>query len=428
MAKVVSISKNRVFPVNSRSVYSFKNGNSSLTFQITEDNMRLIDSSSIRVNFLLNVLDDVTTRNGQTPCRPNNQNAAGGGARASSLNCRIGAHSVIGVLRLSNMNNEVIEEVRSYGHAQSSVLPAVTSFESYKNWGSAKYNAYAKNDTQGLAVNSVIPCSLQLRAGILNTGRPLSTADLGGLQITLQLESDNMVLFGANAADCHYELSQVSLTYTSLNLAAPDMPSNEMVQFPAYSHYLNIVQSSDDSQSLMLGLRSCRAAFTNYIKTSHLNNFTRDSFETNRLQDANAADVDIKTITHMKNNVKFPKKYDINERIPVTNGVYEAQLQREYLDCFAPFRNVNSCLQSPETQGFKSIDPAEKDTPDALFVGGTGSNYDGLAVGSGADFSSAMYSARIQSELLDGTANSAFTYALSNQGLAVKRQNVQPVM
>jgi len=428
MAKVVSISKNRVFPVNSRSTYSFKNGNASMTFQITEDNMRLIDSSSIRVNFLLNVLDDATTRNGQSPCRANNQDTAGTGAKVCNLNSRIATNSVIGVLRLSNMNSEVIEEIRSYGHMLSSVLPATHSFETYQNWGSLKYNAFAKQDTQGLACNGVIPCSLQLKAGILNTGRPISTADLGGLQITIQLESDNQVLSGTDASNCHYELSNVSLTYTSMNLAAPDMPSNEMLQYPAYSSYLNIVSSSDDSQSLSLGLRSCRAAFTNYIKTSNLNNFSKDGYETNRLRDAGDADVDIKTMTHMRNNVKFPKKYDINERIPVSNGVYEAQLQREYLDCFMPFRYIASSLQSPETQGFKSVDPLEENTPDVLFVGGTGANYDGMKTGQGADFSQAMYSARIQSELLDGTPNTAFTYALSNQGLAVKRQNVQPVM
>ena len=427
MAKIVSISKHRVFPLNSRNEYSFKNGNSSLTFQISEDNMSLVDSSSIRLNFLLNLIDDATTRNGQTPVRPNNQDTAGTGTKACNLNARIGASAVIGVMRLSNMNSEVIEEVRSYGHLLASVLPATHSFETYQNWGSCKYNAFANELTQGVAVNGVIPCSVQLRAGLLNTGRPISTADLGGLQITIQLNSDSQVL-NADSSTYHYELSNVSLTYTGLNLASADMPSSEMLQYPAYSSYVNIIQSSDSSQSLALGLRSTRALFSNYIKTANLNNFAEDGYETNRLQ-SGAGDTAIKTMTHMRNNIKFPKKYDINERIPVTNNVYEAQLQREYLDCFhGAFRYIDSCLQSPETQGFKSVDLAEENHPTIKFVGGTGANYDGLKTGMGADFQNAMYSARIQSELLDGTPNTAFTYALSNQGLAVKRQNVQPVM
>lgn len=128
----------------------------------------------------------------------------------------------------------------------------------------------------------------------------------------------------------------------------------------------------------------------------------------------------------MRNNVKFPKKYDVRENIPVSNGAYEAHLGREYLDCFKPFRSYTSSLQSPETQGYKSSNTV--DEPDARYVGGVGNNYDMLGVGMGANFKDNMYALRIQSLLNDSTSNTAFTYSLSNQGLAVRKQNVQPVM
>ena len=130
----------------------------------------------------------------------------------------------------------------------------------------------------------------------------------------------------------------------------------------------------------------------------------------------------------MRNNVKFPKKYDINERIPVVNNVYEAHLGREYLDCFKPFRKISSTLQSPETQGFKSVDTKEINVPDQKPVYGVGCNYDMLQIGMGSNFKDNMYSVRVQSELQDSTSNTGFTFSLSNQGLAVKKQNVQPVM
>lgn len=428
MVKVVGIQKARLFPINSRSTYSFKNGNPTVNFEIAPDPTRLLDVNSLRMNFVLNVLDDATTRNTQTPARVNNQDtaAAPGGARACLLDERVGANAVVDVLRLSNFKNEVIEEIRNYSRLLASSMPALTSFEAYKNWNSNKNLAFGKSTTEGLACNGPMACSLALRAGILNAGAPISTNDLDGLKISLQLAPDNFVLYGANASNCHYEISKVSLTYNWILLDSPDPVGSETLQYPSYSSFINIVQSSDDQQSLMMNLSSVRAAFTNFVKTSNLNNFAANSLETNRLQDANGLNKDIKTYTHMRNNVKFPKKYDVRENIVVANAAYEAHLGREYLDCFKPFRTLSSSLQSPETQGYKTSNII--DEPDTRYVGGLGNNYDMLGVGMGANFKDNMYALRIQSELDDSTSNTAFTYSLSNQGLAVRKQNVQPVM
>jgi hypothetical protein len=50
-----------------------------------------------------------------------------------------------------------------------------------------------------------------------------------------------------------------------------------------------------------------------------------------------------------------------------------------------------------------------------------------LNVGAGVEFKNSMYSMRISSELTD-TPNSTYTFTLSNQGLQVKKQMVEPVM
>lgn len=430
--KVVGISKARVFPINSRSTYSFKNGNATIDFEISPEQMRLMDTRSLRLNFMLDVLDDATTRNAQNPCRPNNQNTAGTGAKDILIDSRTGVHGIIDTLRISNFKSEVIAEIRNYGHMCASTMTALTSFDAYKNWNSCKSVAFAREDTEGLAVNGTMPCSIELKAGIFNSGQPVSTMMTDGLKIKISLQSDNTFLFDngggdAAASNSHYELSKVSLTYNWINLEAPMMPGNENLQFPAYSSFTNIVQSSDDQQSLMMNLKSVRAVFTNFIKTSHLNNFSRNSFQTNRLQDAGAANVPIKNYVHLRNNIKMPKKYEINERIPVTNDVYEAQLGREYLDCFRPFRSIVSTLQSPATQGYKSVDYGDYDHPDEFYVGGLGNNYDMLMIGAGVEFQNSLYALRIQSDLTDSTANTAYTFALSNQGLQVRQQNVQPV-
>jgi len=418
---VTGISKAKVFPINSRSTYSFKNGNPTLDFEIAPDAQRLLDVKSLRLNFLFDVLDS----NGN---RVNNQNVNGTGAVECKVDSRVGVNSVIDVLRLSNFKNENIEEIRNYSRLLASTLPAMTSFDAYKNWCSNKNQAYAREDVEAMAVNGTLACSLPLRSGLFNSGSPINTNAMDGLKISIQLSPDNFVLYGSNASTCNYQLSAVSLTYNWIHLEAPLPLSNDMIQYPTYSSFINIVQSSDDQQSLMMNLGSVRAAFANYCKTANLNNFSANSLETNRIQDNAGADKKIKNVVHMRNNVKFPKKYDINERITVTNGAYEAQLGRDYLDCFRPFNKISSCLQSPETQGFKSVDAEDYSTPDAnRYVGGVGCNYDMLQTGMGSEFKNSMYSVRLQSDMTDSTPNTSFTYALSNQALAVRKQNVQPV-
>lgn len=431
--RVVSISKNRVFPINGRSTYSYKNGNPVIQFEISPDEMKLVDTRSMRFNFLFDLLVPIT-RNGVNPSRPNNNQYVGGETETDvKFNSRVGVNGVIENLRLMNFQNEVIEEIRGYGRLLASTIPALTSFEAYKNYGSSVNLATANDDAQKIYANGQLACSIKLRAGLLNSGQPLDLNSIDGLKINIQLAPDSLFL-KSDQAEAYYQLSSCSLTYNSLNMESPIKPSNMMMQYPAYSSFVNILQSSDDTQSLMLNKSSVRACFTNFIKTADLNNIAKDSLTTERPKDSADADKRIKSVVHLRNNVKFPKYYDIDERDQVVlssvqnNGAYEAQLGRAYLDCFRPFNQITSCLQSPETQGFKSIDATELNSPDAGYVGGIGANYDQLGVGSGAEFKQSSYAVRLQSELQDNTANTVYTFALSNEGLRSKNQSVEPVM
>jgi len=425
--RVVRIRKNRNFPVNSRASYSFKNGNPNIDFELQGDPSTLVDVRTMRLNFQLSIVK----ANGD---RPNNQDTRGTGATDCKIDSRVATNSLIDVVRLSNIEkSEVIEEVRSYSRLLASTLPALTSFSAYQTWGSNKNNAYAREDTESLAVNGVVNCNLQLRTGLMNNGVPISTSVLGGLRISLQLSPDNYVLYGTNASDFHYEMSGVSLTYNTLVLERPMMPTGESFQYPAYGAFLNTLASGDDQKSLMMNLQSVRSFFTNFIRTSNLNNFTSNSLETSRIKNGAGDDKEIQNLNFMRQNVKFPLKYDINERIVLNNGAYPAFINRTYLNSFKPFRQITSCLQSPTTQGTKSVEntyPAVQDfnKPDEKYVGGTGIRYDALNVGAGAQFGSAMFSSRNQNKLEDGTTNTEFSFALSNQGLKVQQQSVQPVM
>jgi len=420
--RVVRIRKNRNFPINSRSVYSFFNGNPNIDFELASDPSSLVDVRTMRLNFQLNI----KKANGD---RPNNANTRGTGATECQIDPRVATNSVIDVVRLSNLErSEVIEEVRSYSRLLASTAPVLTSFSAYQTWGSNKNNAFARQDTENLAVNGVVNCNLQIRTGLMNNGVPLSTALLGGLKISLQLSPDNYVLFGGNASDFHYEMSSVVLTYDTLVLERPMMPTADNFQYPAYASFLNTLASGDDQKSLMMNLGSVRSFFTNFIKTASLNNFTANSLETNRIKNNAGDDKEIQNLNFMRQNVKFPLKYDINERIVLNNATYPAFLNRTFLDAFRPYRNITSSLQSPATQGDKTIKADDYNQPDEKYIGGAGIRYDALNVGQGVDFKNAMFSSRNQNKLQDGTTNTEFSFALSNQGLKVSQQSVQPVM
>ncbi len=430
--RIVSISKSRVFPVNGQKEYSYKYGNPVIQFEISPDEMKMVDTKSMRFNFLI----DLLYNDGNNVVRPNNfdYKALGQGDKTDiSFSSRVGVNAIIENLRLMNFQNEVIEEIRGYGRLLASTIPALTSFEAYKNSASCVNLATGQNDAQLRYVNGQLACSIKLRAGLLNSGQPLDLNALGGLKINIQLAPDSLAL-ASDEDTAYYLLSSCSLTYNGLQMEAPIQPSNIAMQYPAYSSFVNIIQSSDDTQSLMMNKSSVRACFSNYIKTSELNNLEYNSMATNRLADTNTEKKRIKNIVHLRNNVKFPKYYDIDERKVVevasnqSAGAYEAELGRGYLDCFVPFNQISSCLQSPFTQGFKTIDDIDYDKPDDDYVGGTGSNYDQLGIGSGAEFKNSQYSVRIQSELTDGTANTVTTFSLSNEGLRSKNQSVEPIM
>ena len=423
----VGIQKAKIFPTNAQTNFSFKNGNPQITFNIAPDN-KLLDTKTLRLNFNLEI---VQTANNNL--RPNPQDILQSGATtACSMNSRVAVNSIIDTLRIrSQGSNEVIEEVRNYSRLLASVIPCLSSFGSYKNWISNKNNAYARSDVQSIACAVEIPVSLQLRSGLLNSGQPINTMASDGLVIDIMLSPDSFCLFGANASSFFYQISDVNMTWNWIEMSSPMLPNSEQFQYPAFNSYLNVVQSSDDQSSLLLALQSVRSVFSNSIPSKKINNFDFDSLETPRLQDEptnnNFTDKKVQEYTHLRNNVKFNKQYSVDERQAVQDDVYEAHKNREFLDCIQPFRNITSMLQSPATQGTKTITTGFLDVPDVdKYVGGVGVNFDTTASGSGVNFGNAQYALRLVSEL-NNTPNSLFTYTLSNQGLNLKQAQVQVV-
>lgn len=416
--QITHVEKAQQFPINVRSDgYSFRYGANNITFNLGSVNDRLVDVNSLRLNFTLQVID---TDGGDTYV--NNQDSYGTGARACLIDERTGVNGVIHTLRVaSSATNNNLSEIRNYNRLLCATLPTNKSFFDYKADVSVKDLAFGRSDTQGLAVNGDMACSIPLRAGIFQD-KPLNLADFGGLTIDLNLAPDNLFLYGANAGDCFYRLQDVNLTWNWLVLSSPMPPSNEQLQYPLYRNFLNILQSSDATTTLNMALKSVRSVFTTFIRSANVNNFATNSFTTEKIRDAANADQEIQEYSHRRANVRYNNKFNVSERVAVINDVYPALLGRNGLNALQPFRNITSCLQNPEIMGVKTIKSDDQDQPDARPLYLVSVNFDQMYLGFGADFDRATYGLRIQSQLTTAEANSMYTYALANAGLAVGKQ------
>ena len=428
--RVTHIENAEQFPINVRSDgYSFKYGASNITFNLGAVNDRLIDVNSLRLNFKLQVIDT----DGSDSYVNNQDTYATGSVRACLIDSRTGVNGVISTLRVTNGNNSVISEIRNYNRLLTSLLPANKSFAGYKSDVSVQELAFAREETQGLAVNGDMACSVALRAGIFQD-KAINLADMNGMVIDITLAPDNLFLYGANASDCFYRLRDVSLSWKWLVLDAPLPPSNEVFQYPLYRNFLNIIQSSDATTTLNMNLGSVRNVHSTFIKSSQVNNFATNSFETNQLQDNGGVNKAVKEYSHRRNNVRYNNNFNVTERVALTNGVYPALLGRNGLNAIQPYDNITSCLQAPETQlvgarTFKGITVGDQDLPDDRDLYIVGVNYDQLFVGFGADFERSTYGLRLESELDTAEANSMYSYGLANAQLLVSKQgqNVQQV-
>ena len=452
--KAVNIEKAEVFPINSMASFSFKNGSPIINFEIAPTPNKLIDTSTLRLNFHLKC----GYGSGANFLRVNNQatygatNVPARGQATGVMNSRVGVVSVIDNIKLSNFKNEVIEEIRNYSRLNASVIPCLNSFERYKNSLSNVYYGFGNQVAQQLRNNSDMNCSIPIRAGVLQSGKPLDVQSMGGLKFDFNLSPDSFVFNCLDSANggtgtanygegrVYYELSEVSLTFNYIVLNQNIPPKNEVIPYSAYNSFLQIIHSSDNQNTLNLALSSVRSVFQNFLPSPYINNYLVDSLQTPVLRNKGinstypvASATQIKELTHLRNGVKYPKQYSIDERNVVSRqSAIPAHQLRDFLNGIKSFNLITSTLMSPATQESRSQSVTNYDKPDGGINGyeiyGTASRYDALNMGAGAEFMNSGYTVRLLSTLDGGSPNNAYTFTLSNQGLGVKNMGVNPVM
>ena len=125
------------------------------------------------------------------------------------------------------------------------------------------------NDVYQREVSRDMEFALSLSNGFFrsNTYVPLDR----GLQIKINLASDNMVLFGKDAQNMVYELQDIFLMGDYIDIAKPR--KSDQMQYVYYHNYHNVINSSNDHQNINLNLSMVNNLYHNFVPAAWSNNF-----------------------------------------------------------------------------------------------------------------------------------------------------------
>lgn len=440
---IQSVQKFILYPVNKSSSYSYYKSSPTIEFQFNNQNSRLIDRNTLRLYYKLNI---VSKTNGKLPANVFDVKARGANQAdyeyVSKLNPKVAASSAIESLTVSNMVGQTIEQVKQYNRNLASIIPATSSLGDLSTLYQNTYASEANVNGMERKCSGSIPCALRLNAGYLQK-QGFLPLNQGGLNIKIQLASDNRVLCGLNASEYYFELKDVYLAGKYLVLDKPLDNSKQVDEYVAYYSYMNVLQSSLSHSNLNLALGMVIQLYQNFIPSTWNNNFLTDSMATPPLLEYENNTFEEKTLTQanfMRGAVRFPMEFPVDG----PESWYQTLRSRLFLNSIYSYSKLQNTMISPVSENVSSMVPAKSlaypnplqveedqgllhqwqfqasdnwaksnnNIESAANVFGVGIKLDQLSVGSGVEYKTASYNYTIQS-LLNTTANNSNVYALA---------------
>ena len=445
---IASVQKLQIFPLNQRSLYSFKDGSPIINLQIGRQNA-LIQGKSVYLNFKLKVLNP----QGATPV---NDPGSPKGNDDVFLNSRLGAWSVIDRLTVSEASrNQTIEGLRDVGRVLAAVRPAsVSALDFNTHLNNKSLSGTRKHVTATLLANEGIDVSLRLAdlSGFLNHGPiPLNQIPLN---ISIQLAPDAQALqvaaVGTDPAErtegktgMTYSLSDVFL---SADLLVPDAAmatqlnkqSALEIGFDSYSNIFNVQNSSNQTTSLQLGLSSVKSVFTTVAPPDAQNNFIQDSFTTGEFKASGGTnDAKIDRVSFLRASMNFPIENELEVNAQSTAGLPLTPVLKHGLRSVGRWnaREVANTLTAPCTQNggrvtdtmfdgtpFSTVSTISQTQPEKLRIYGV--DMDSYS-NAGLDFSGVTCGLRVNMD--SASAMGLHTTAIARHTVLVKNEAVSVV-
>ena len=463
---IVANQKFNIRPLNAKNEYSFRYSGGNIVFQFSNNPLLMLDPNTLRLNATVRLLQGNSTL-GANPAaadegRPNNHQelagvvGAGGTGTVSvapkkdiTTTSRCAAPSIFNTVTITNNNDVMIEQMRNYGRALSTILPMTASQHDYNSHMNIHYGCFgARATAQDVANNMDISVAMPIRTALLASGRFLSLGSLNGLKLHFNIGADASTLFGDDAGEAggaFVQLTNVSLSGTYKVLDQPIPMNKAGFQYNAYSSYQSIINSSSNTANVNFNMQNVMSVWNNTIPVSYLNNYGFDSFANYPLiKDQNTKDpvsCFIKDTVITRNSVKFPNDYQIDERLIVDQSNTAAAARYtpndtlrlyNWINAVKTFPTLNSTLISLSTEGLGSASDnppisADKDLAvnslnavQANRLAGYGVRIDMTNSNTGISFAQASYAQRLDSTLDTGTdPNANYTFVLAKNQMMV---------
>tara|TARA_R110000765_G_scaffold382327_1_gene473598 strand:+ start:176 stop:1531 length:1356 start_codon:yes stop_codon:yes gene_type:complete len=415
--------------------YSFKEGVAQLNWTIPEGNF-VLDPHSVRI------CGDVRffKSNADPPVAPDN-------ADALSLNQRIGVYSLFNsLIWRSSKHQTTISHERNWNRWLSSYLGISAGFEDSATHLSQtaltcpNYELQKRGTVVGTEIKSFC---VHLPCGLLNAGQsiPLTNNTLGGLDLTVMLESDAMalqVLPGdfttdpdiANYVGAHYELSNIKLI-CSIITPPPDQLSRLLstkqgaMSYQSIHSYYDTANSNNMQVSMNFGLSKAKSLFINMIPSDRLNNLGADSLATLGPVNLDGSLADIQKIATLRGGTIYPKLFprDTNFKETTDTMAVDPVIFKDYINSISDIHSNRRLIGGivNANRGYLGkvavVGGADKNhgTP-YQFVNnggvfyGIGVNYENFIGGSGINLNQEAWGLNVSCNLTSSNAQSLFIF------------------
>lgn len=343
-----------MYPHNAQNYYSYLERSPEIIFEFSASDMRNIKANSLRFGVRQRIMRKDTK---QTPANRfdvpsiNNTDSFGKSEEVVYINERIGVNSVINTLTIGSLDGSTYEQCRQYNRIFSNVVSLLNGYQTMLTLGSHLYTSSTNNDMISRLVSSECESETQLYTGFLKS---FDLIDLSkGLRITIQLESDSQVLFGASASNYTYQLYDVYLCGDYVNFSAPVEASND--DYSSYTSFNSVINTSSTHGNLMLNMSQVANLHQSFLPNSWNNNYSFDAFSLCKpMNTDNNGKWDpkngIQIVTFNKNSVRYPYTYDVNEKLIYDN--FQTVRSKHYISSIVSYFD-NAPLLSPFTEQVK---------------------------------------------------------------------------
>ena len=430
--------------------YSFKKGVAQLIFDIPEGNF-VLDPASVRivgnVRFFKN--------DSATPDPP----AIGD---PLAINNRLGVYSFFNsLIWRSGKHQTTISHERNYNRWMSSYLSITGGMEdqigtmgsqalTMGNFEASRKSVVARDESS--------PFCVPLICGLLQSGSsiPLTSNTLGGLQLSIMMESDAMALQvlpatnvldpnTANFVGAYYELDSVKLV-CSVITPPPDQLSQLLkktqgsLTYQSIHSYYDTANSNNIQLSMNFGLSKVKSLFINVLPSDKLNNLGADSFATLGFMNSDGSIADVEKISVLRGGTLFPRLFPRDTNVKETPKTIsnDPVMFRDYVNAVSKYNSNRHLLGgvANSNRGYVSkvavVGGTAKDhgTPYQFVANGgvfwgIGVNYENYLGGSGVDQKTQPFGLAIESGLTSSNSQSLFIFVNAESSIIYNENGVQ---